>query len=194
MVEPYNDFMTQSRQRLDPEARRKQLIDLAMKVFAKDGLERAGHGDIAKLASVSTATVFNYFPTREDLVEAVLNEIRDSVRAMFTAFGDIKAEQSTGVRALVAGFNHLIETKPDMIKVFLRWTVAFGDENRKAYLDFQDEVLTEISTRLKNPRADRSDARIIMGSADMFALMKLDNTADDVIARFVERLLTVLGE
>ncbi|NNE56891.1 MAG: TetR/AcrR family transcriptional regulator [Hellea sp.] len=186
--------MSQSRQRLDPEARRRQLIDLAMQVFATDGLERAGHGDIAKLAGVSTATVFNYFPTREDLVEAVLEEVREQFRAMFAAFGDVKTEQAIGVRVMVAGFNHLIENRPNMIKTFLRWTVAFGDQNRKAYLDFQDEMLTEISKRLKNSTPDRSDARIIMGSADMYALMKLDNTPDDVIARFVDRLLSVLGE
>jgi len=161
-----------------------------MQVFAKDGLERAGHGDIAKLAGVSTATVFNYFPTREDLVEAVLEHIRQQVRGMFNLMGD----GMIGVRILVAGFDHLITAQPDLVKTFLRWSVAFGDSNRKAFLDFQDELLSEISTRLKQPQKDRSEARIILGAADMYALMKLDNTPPDVIARFVDRLLSVLGE
>lgn len=182
--------MSTTRQRLSPEARRKQLIDLAMQVFAKDGLERAGHGDIAKLAAVSTATVFNYFPTREDLVEAVLEHIREQVRAMFTLMGD----GTMGIGVLVAGFDYLISSQPDLVKTFLRWSVAFGDVNRKAFLDFQDELLTEITGRLKQPQKDRSEARLILGAADMYALMKLDNTSEDVIQRFVERLLSVLGE
>lgn len=186
--------MPTSRQRLDPEARRHQLIELAIQVFAKDGLERAGHGDIAKLASVSTATVFNYFPTREDLVEAVLDEVRGQFRAMFEAFGNPQDTGGVGIRAMIAGFDYLIESKPDLVKTLLRWTVAFGDDNRKAYLDFQDELLSAIAGRMKNPGADRSDARIIMGASEMYALMKLDNTPDDVIARFVDRLLSVLGE
>ena len=182
--------MSTTRQRLSPEARRQQLIELSMAVFAKDGLERAGHGDIAKLANVSTATVFNYFPTREDLVEAVLEEIRESIRGMFQLMGN----GTMGVGIMVAGFDHLIETNPNLVKTFLRWSVAFGDSNRKAFLDFQDELLSEISSRLKTPQNDRSEARIILGAADMYALMKLDNTPEDVIARFVKRLLSVLGE
>lgn len=186
--------MTQSRQRLDPQARRRQLIDVAMQVFAKDGLERAGHGDIAKLANVSTATVFNYFPTREDLVDAVLEEIRGQIRAMFAAMGETKAETAMGVRVMVAAFDHLIQTRPDMVKVFLRWEVAFGHYIRKTYLAFQDEVLDAIHKRLINSPSDRSDARIILGSAHLYSQMRLDGTADEVTERFVERLLSVLGE
>ncbi len=182
--------MPSTRQRLSPEDRRKQLIELAMQVFAKDGLERAGHGDIAKLAGVSTATVFNYFPTREDLVEAVLDHIRAQVRSMFQLMGD----GTVGVGMMVKGFDYLIETQPDLVKTFLRWSVAFGDTNRAAFLSFQEELLNAISARLKQPQKDRSEARIILGAADMYALMKLDNTPEDVIARFIERLLSVLGE
>ena len=171
-----------------------QLIEMAMQVFAKDGLERAGHGDIAKLANVSTATVFNYFPTREDLVEAVLEEMRTHIRTMFERLGTVKAENSIGVRAMVAGFDQLITTQPDLIKVFLRWSVAFGHNIREAYLDFQEELLDSVSSRLINAGPDRSDARIILGSAQMYALMRLDRTSDDVTERFIERLLSVLGE
>jgi len=182
--------MTATRSRLSPEARREQLIKLAMQVFATDGLERAGHGDIAKLAGVSTATVFNYFPTREDLVEAVLDHVREQLRTMFDLMGD----GTLGVRAMILGFDMLVESQPDLVKTFLRWSVAFGDTNRAAFLAFQEELLNEVSARLKQPQKDRSEARIILGAADMYALMKLDNTPEDVIARFVERLLSVLGE
>jgi len=182
--------MKPTRQRLSPEARREQLINTAMQVFASEGLERAGHGDIAKLAGVSTATVFNYFPTRDDLVDAVLQHIREQVRAMFKLMGD----GAMGITTMVAGFDYLISTQPDLVKTFLRWSVAFGDTNRQAFLDFQDELLTAITERLKGPQKDRSNARLIIGAADMYALMKLDNTPEDVIERFVERLVSVLGE
>ncbi|EMQ43494.1 hemagglutinin/protease regulatory protein [Vibrio cholerae O1 str. NHCC-006C] len=45
-------------------------MEIALEVFAKRGIGRGGHADIAQ---VSVATVFNYFPTREDLVDDVLN-------------------------------------------------------------------------------------------------------------------------
>ena len=40
-----------------------------VEVFARRGIGRGGHADIAEIAQVSVATVFNYFPTREDLVD-----------------------------------------------------------------------------------------------------------------------------
>jgi len=186
--------MNSTRQRLSPEERKSQLTQIAMTVFATDGLERAGHGDIAKLAGVSTATVFNYFPTREDLVESVLEEIRTRIRSLFSALGTTKTETGTGLRMMVLAFDNLIKTNPDMVKVFMRWETAFGHDIRKTYLEFQEEILDEIQSRLLNDRPDRSDARIIIGGAYVYSQMRLDGTAEDVIERFVERLLSVLGE
>ncbi|KKA45344.1 TetR/AcrR family transcriptional regulator [Salinivibrio sp. KP-1] len=58
-----------TRTRLSPERRKEQLLGCGLDVFAKRGIGRAGH---AEMADVSVATVFNYFPTREDLVEEIL--------------------------------------------------------------------------------------------------------------------------
>ena len=52
------------RTRLSPEKRKQQLLDYSIEVFSRRGIGRAGHADIAEMANVSVATVFNYFPTR----------------------------------------------------------------------------------------------------------------------------------
>jgi len=63
------------RTRLSPQKRKLQLMEIALEVFARRGIGRGGHADIAEIAQVSVATVFNYFPTREDLVDEVLNYV-----------------------------------------------------------------------------------------------------------------------
>lgn len=63
------------RTRLSPLKRKQQLMEIALEVFARRGIGRGGHADIAEIAQVSVATVFNYFPTREDLVDEVLNHV-----------------------------------------------------------------------------------------------------------------------
>lgn len=68
------------RTRLSPEARRDQLMECAVEVFSRRGIGRAGHAEIAEQAKVSVATVFNYFNTREDLVDEVLTEIEAFVQ------------------------------------------------------------------------------------------------------------------
>jgi AcrR family transcriptional regulator len=46
---------------------RQQIADQAMRLFATRGFERVTVAEVAAAAGVSEKTVFNYFPTKEDL-------------------------------------------------------------------------------------------------------------------------------
>jgi AcrR family transcriptional regulator len=63
---------------------RQLLADTARRLFAKGGFENVSVAEIARAADVSEATVFNYFPTKEDLVytglEAFEGELMRAVR------------------------------------------------------------------------------------------------------------------
>jgi len=78
--------------------RTRQLIaDTAMRMFAERGFDAVPVAAVARAAEVSEATVFNYFPTKEDLVyrgmEAFEAELLAAVRdrpagdSIVTAFG-----------------------------------------------------------------------------------------------------------
>ena len=65
--------------------RTRQLIaDTARRLFAERGFEAVPVSEVAREAEVSEATVFNYFPTKEDLVydrlEAFEEELLSSIR------------------------------------------------------------------------------------------------------------------
>jgi AcrR family transcriptional regulator len=65
--------------------RTRQLIaDTARRLFAERGFEAVPVAEIAREAEVSEATVFNYFPTKEDLfydrLEAFEQELLSSIR------------------------------------------------------------------------------------------------------------------
>jgi AcrR family transcriptional regulator len=47
---------------------RQVIAEIARRRFAEDGFERVTVAEIAREAQVSEKTVFNYFPTKEDLV------------------------------------------------------------------------------------------------------------------------------
>jgi AcrR family transcriptional regulator len=53
---------------LKKQRTRQQIADTAWRLFAQRGFDEVPVAEIAREAEVSEATVFNYFPTKEDLV------------------------------------------------------------------------------------------------------------------------------
>src|SRR5260370_42373215 len=58
--------------RLAAPDRKKQLIDMAMKLFSEQGFDGTSTREIAKAAGINEAIIFRHFKTKEDLYRAVL--------------------------------------------------------------------------------------------------------------------------
>ena len=182
-----------TRRRLSPEARRAQLLDTAIALFAQMGIERAGHGDIAKRAGVSTATVFNYFPTRAALVEAVLNEIERIVDDMFDSLDNVSADPERRILEMAAAYQKMTVTTPDAVKTFLKWGVSFDPDIRPAYLAFQNRILDTLVRFLPPSKDTRTEARILYGAANMLATMLFDGHPMDVLVGYSRRIAQTLA-
>src|SRR5438034_10151156 len=63
---------------------RQQIFDAASRLFEAKGFDRVSVAEIARAADVSEVTVFNYFPTKEDLfyggMEFFEEQLLDGVR------------------------------------------------------------------------------------------------------------------
>ena len=66
--------------RADAQRNLERILEAARAVFARDGLE-ASVADVAERAGVGTATIFRRFPTKDDLVSAVLEYELDAFGA-----------------------------------------------------------------------------------------------------------------
>jgi AcrR family transcriptional regulator len=70
---------------LDPGRRREELLDAAERAYAERGISRTTVSDVARAAGVTRGLVYHYFPTTQDLLDAVLDRrvaaFADSVRA-----------------------------------------------------------------------------------------------------------------
>jgi len=134
-------------------ARKKQqtreLIErTARQLFAEHGFERISVAEIAKAADVSAATVYNHFPTKEDLVydrmrsfeDALLRAIRDrpAGEPVLTAFGRF-VTQARGFLAAgdpvaaeeLATISRLIADSPALLareaQILSRYTDSLAD-------------------------------------------------------------------
>lgn len=62
------------RERLSPEERRKQLLKVAFECFSEQGYVVTTITDLVKRAGVAKGTFFYYFPTKEDVLVALMQE------------------------------------------------------------------------------------------------------------------------
>ena len=70
---------TSRTRRADAERNRRRLLDAATEMFCQHGLD-VGVGDIAERAGVGRGTLFRNFPTKEDLIAAIVVErINESI-------------------------------------------------------------------------------------------------------------------
>jgi len=122
---------------------RQLIADTARRLFAQRGFEAVTVAEVARAAEVSEATVFNYFPTKEDLfysgLESFEEELLSSIRerghgeSALAAFGrfvleprGLLATNDPDAIERLAGITRVIEESPALLarerQVFERYT------------------------------------------------------------------------
>ena len=185
------------RTRLNPAERRGQLLEAAVALFAEKGIGEAKHADIAKRTGVSVATTFVYFPTREALIEAVLDAVAAKNMAVFD---EVDAAGLTVAQLLTRLAHHATaraEQEPAYTQVWLNWSTNFAPAIRQRFLRQQDMILDKLthilnSAQGKRPRDDRDDARILLAASQMLTVMKLDGVDQARRDRFTEHTIDVV--
>lgn len=181
-----------TRRRYSPEKRREQLINIGIDAFADMGIERAGHGDIAKRAAVSTATVFNYFPTKDALMDDILEEIKVRIMDMFDNLPNDFPTPREQVLALYSGYQEMILKEPSTIKTYLVWSVSFNPDLRPRYLDMQKLIIERIIESMPEGMKTQADALIAYNAANLIAVMIYDNRPAEILQDFMTRLMNAL--
>lgn len=122
------------RTRLSPQKRKLQLMDIALEVFARRGIGRGGHADIADIAQVSVATVFNYFPTREDLVDEVLQHVVRQFSGFLNEHIDTTVHAKVNLKTLASKMCEQVFDNSHWLKVWFEWSASAREEVWPLYM------------------------------------------------------------
>jgi AcrR family transcriptional regulator len=141
---------------------REAIAAAAMELFAERGFDAVTVAEVAQAADVSTATVFNYFPTKEDLVYSRLEVFEEAL------LGAIRGRQ--------AG--------ESVLDAFARF--MFERMREAASRDFGNRVVTTAQIITGSPALLARERRIVAGYADALAALIAEETAaaaDDIRPR-----------
>src|SRR5918996_1218483 len=132
--------------RLTAPRRRRQLLDVALRVFAERGFHDASMNDIAEAAGVTKPVLYQHFASKRELFGQLLT--------------DVGAELQETITKAVA----TAQTPHEMVELGFAAYFRFVDEHRDAFQLFYggglgrdagfSEVVNQVETALANLVAD----------------------------------------
>jgi AcrR family transcriptional regulator len=106
--------------RADGKARvRAELLAVARRLFARQGVSASTMDDIARLAGVSRATVFNYFPSKNLLLAALVHEMEARFLHVIESQLDHPATAAVRFAALFSWTAAVVRETPRLSRVLI---------------------------------------------------------------------------
>jgi AcrR family transcriptional regulator len=131
--------------------RRKQLVLVARKLFAKEGYHGASIDDVIQKAGVARGTFYNYFDNKRALFQAVLEELFELV---WQSVPPIRVGPGEEVRAQIVGnimaLCTLLENEPDVPRILLAGSSGLDPEADKALGRFYASCRARLAKALEH--------------------------------------------
>jgi AcrR family transcriptional regulator len=107
----------EDRRARERQQRRATILEAATRAFAQAGIDGASMGAVAREAELGKATLYYYFPTKEALYQAVLDEGAEAFFASLPAPRAQGEDLGDAVEALLRGYLRFFERQPDLHRV-----------------------------------------------------------------------------
>lgn len=128
--------------RLPAPARREQILDVAVEVFARNGFHGTSMNDVAEAAGVTKPVLYQHFDSKQDLYMALLDEVGNR---LLSAISKATAGVAGGRQQTEQGFRAYFQWVADDHDAFL---LLFGSRANR------DEESTQAIRRLTAGAAD----------------------------------------
>lgn len=159
--------------RVRSEDKRNAILDAATRIFAERGLTAAPTSEISKQAGIAEGTLFTYFDTKDDLINALYREIKLELADAMMA--DFPRKQKVGARLRHVWDRYLNWglANPKQRKALAQLTVseALTKESRDAgsapFVEFQGMIRDGIEQRVF-----RNDVPVELISKTLAALVE----------------------
>jgi AcrR family transcriptional regulator len=102
------------------EEKRRQLLDAAVRVFARKGFHASRVGDIAEEAGVAHGLLYHYFKSKDDVLEAVFHDNWSLLLARIASVEETDEPAADQLRHIAAIVLRTWLHLPDVVRVVIR--------------------------------------------------------------------------
>lgn len=162
------------------------LVEATARILVRDGFEKASTNRIAEVAGVSVGSLYQYFPSKEALVAAVIErhneEIMGTVRAALAEVADLPLDKA--VRKLVTVAIEAHRINPKLHRVLAEQIPRTGQ--LKDVEAFNREVHTLVRTYLESRRKEMR--KVDLDVATFICVSAIEAVAHNTVLNGAEML------
>jgi len=189
----------------DPD-KPQQIIEAAVRVFARSGYYNSRVSDIAREAGIASGTIYLYFKTKDEILVTLFREKMAAFVARLRARIAAEEDAEAKIRRLVRLHFEVLEANPDLaevVQVELRQGQKFfrgaSAHEVSQYFELIASVLEEglAAGRFRKDLPVKVATKVLFGAMDQMATSwvlgkrgyRLADTADEVATIFLKGVI-----
>ncbi|NOX37108.1 MAG: TetR/AcrR family transcriptional regulator [Calditrichaeota bacterium] len=194
---------------VDKDAKRKEILRAAMRVFAEKGVTETKMADVARAAGIGKGTIYEYFQSREQLFQSAFEYLLRKIKAMMVSQIDESLSPPEKIRT---GFLAYLDVTTMQIEDFAEilldfWAYAIRNKDnadnitldiRNRYQEFRDltiPILEEgIQKGIFKPHNTEFVASAIIAAGDGLLLQWMADKHHFDLKATAETILNIILE
>jgi AcrR family transcriptional regulator len=147
----------------DFEEKRRGILASAAAVFGENGMEKASMSQIAQHSNVSKALLYHYYPSKDDLILAIIMGHLTSLEAAIDEANDATLPPELRLRRLVGAVLENYRGADNEHKVQLNAASALRDEQKAEIVAVERRIVGRFSTILReiNPALETPERSLL---------------------------------
>ncbi len=185
---------------LQAEARRNQLLDIALTLFAERGVENVSMKDLAAEAEVAQGLIYHYFNSKDDLLLAVFQRHNPlpEFEAIVEAMSDLPARE--GFMLFAQRLALILPEKRRVLRLLVREMLSPRSKMLTEVISFRQEAVGLLSEYFQRRiaagelRPHQPLVPMHMLISSLLILLLLDQPFEPYVEQFVETILDGIHE